>query len=313
MMRIFTPQQFHEVPGSAGFDPACLAAERASAHILMEDARCSVWWEGTPVGKEGRCGAIGHFHAQEPAAAEAVLGAACSLLQEQGCAQALAPMNGNTWRSYRYATGGSLRPPFLMEPPPAHGRDVFLEKVGFAPVHRYCSYQEPLAEWLEQPDPLLSLEAAGFRVRPLKLSRLEEELHRVYALAALAFRENPFYTDLPRDAFVAQYSAYRDLLVPDLILLAFHGGHLAGFLFCLPDYAEQQGQPTTLLLKTLAVAQPHRRAGLGGGLMALAKRRAAQKGFTQGIGALVYQGNLSERLCRWGEMLREYTLYGRPL
>lgn len=318
MLNFYTADQFDAIPADPEYDSAQWRDDRPMAQLLVWDgdavtARCSIWWEGTPTAASGLCGTVGHFSAQNKDAAGRLLAAACNMLRKHGCAWALAPMNGNTWRSYRYATGGQERPSFLMEPPPALDRDAYLQEAGFAPVNRYASYIEPL-EGLIPPETILhSLKDKGFLIRDLDMGNLRGELDRVYDLAVLAFQENPYYTDLPREAFIQQYLAYRELLQSPFIPLAYHGDTLAGFLFCIPNYLESKERPRTLLLKTLAVLPPYRSMGLGGGLMALAKSRAHTMGFNQGIGALVYRGNISEKLCRAGQTLREYTLFGRAL
>ncbi|MDR0433785.1 MAG: GNAT family N-acetyltransferase [Gracilibacteraceae bacterium] len=289
--------------------PPALRADGPDARLATDGASCSLWWSGAPPDH----GAIGHFEAEDKSAARDLLQEACALLAARGCKAALAPMNGNTWRSYRYATGGmeeNARPLFLLEPPAALGRERLLERAGFTPAHYYASYLETLGDC---PDPAARLAAAGFAARTLDIARLEAELRLVYDLAALAFRENPFYTELPRESFVRQYLSYREMIAPELVFLAFAGDRLAGFLFCLPDHLAPPAYPATLLIKTLAVSPAYRGRGLGGALMALARRRAFALGYAQAIEALVYRGNASERFCQNADLLREYTLYRKVL
>lgn len=318
MLHIYTAADFSAISGSFGFDPAQLLADHPSAHLILQEgdaisAHCSVWWQGTPMVEQGRCGTIGHFAAADEQSGAQVIEAACMLLRQNGCVLALAPMNGNTWRSYRYATGGLGRPPFLLEPPPAMKKDRFLLQAGFAPVSCYASYIEPLAGGVTAQAAEQVIRQKGFDIRNLDTANLRDELDLIYDLAVIAFRENPYYTDLPREAFIRQYLEFENLLIPCYILLAFRGETLAGFLFCLPDYREDRDHPRTLLLKTIAVLPAFRSIGLASSMMSLAKRRAHENGFTHGVGALVYRGNQSEKLCSAGTTLREYTLFGRNL
>jgi len=311
MIRVYEKNELDRIPAGQLLTPAILAADAPSACIVEErekaaSACCSVWWEGTPRDAAGNMGAIGHFHAQDARSARSVLEAALDLIKKRGCFSVLAPMNGNTWRSYRYITSGQDRPPFLMEPPPALGRDRYLESAGFTPRSHYVSYTQPLTG---KPAPALP---SGFSIRILRMEYLEREMGDIYALSLRSFQDNPYYTDIPKGAFLQQYLAYRGQLRPELILIAYHGDEPAGFIFCIPDYLEGAA-PRTVLLKTMAVLPEHRGCGLGGALIGLARQKAYNMGFKDAIGALIYKGNHSEKLCRAGNIFREYTLYGRTL
>ena len=305
MLKIYYQNQFTEVQQSSGFDIKLLQDDRPGAHIIrLEDeiitARCSVWWDNAPQG------CIGHFFADDVNAAGAVLRGALNQLKQNGCEHALAPMNGNTWREYRYATAGADKPQFLMEPQPALGRDKFLSNAGFSVCDSYYSYDESLANAPEKPP------ESNIRLRQIDMDKLEQELDLIYELAIAAFRENPYYADISRKDFVQSYLAYGKMLLPELILIAEDGSRTVGFLFCIPDYL-QGVQPDTVLLKTIAVLPEYRSCGLGGTLMETAKHRAAVMGFRRCVYALVYEKNISRRFCQGAKLLREYSLFRRAL
>ena len=305
MPRIFYPDDFADVPPTPGFDSALLQSDCPNAHIALygaDNACCSVWWGAAPQG------CIGHFFADNNAAAEVILQEAIKLLANNNCKEILAPMNGNTWREYRYAVLGADKPRFLMEPPLVLGREKFLINAGFSLSDSYYSYDESLENAQENPPDI----PGGITLRSLDITRLEQELEGIYGLAITAFSQNPYYSPVSREVFVRQYLAYEKMLLPDLILIAEDNGRTVGFLFCIPDFLQGE-RPDTILLKTIAVLPEYRSCGLGGCMMETAKHRAAQIGFARCIYALVYEKNASRKFCRGAELLREYSLFRRTL
>src|SRR5215470_6561940 len=132
-MRVFTYTTAAEIarapaPGALPrLNPADFAAEHADLHLCVfrQDgslaARCSLWWNQVPQYQEHRVGVLGHYASAGDDAAAAVLAAAEERLREAGCTIAIGPMNGNTWRSYRFVVEPGERPPFFLEP--ANPRD----------------------------------------------------------------------------------------------------------------------------------------------------------------------------------------------
>src|SRR5690606_6270328 len=107
-----TPQQY----GQGHPDRHLIAY--ADGHAV---ARCSLWWRSVPVLPGHRVGCIGHYAATDRAAAAERLNAACAELAAAGCTIAFRPLDGSTFRAYRFVTRRSFQegdphPPFLMEP-----------------------------------------------------------------------------------------------------------------------------------------------------------------------------------------------------
>lgn len=108
----------------------CLAEESVVA-------RCSLWWTATPTLESQHVGAIGHYAALNSEAASMLLNAACDILQRHGCAVAVGPMDGNTWRSYRLVVDVGTEPPFFMEPTNPPSYPGHFESTSFAPLADY--------------------------------------------------------------------------------------------------------------------------------------------------------------------------------
>ena len=84
-------------------------------------ACCSLWWKKVPPFAAHKVGVIGHYASTDDAPAWALLDAALDSLRRHDCTVAIGPMDGNTWRHYRFATELGAEPPFFLEPanPPA--------------------------------------------------------------------------------------------------------------------------------------------------------------------------------------------------
>lgn len=291
----------------------------AGADERLEEgaAAATLWWTRVPELPGERLGVIGGFQAGEEAAAAAVLGRALERLRAEGCTLAVGPMDGSTWRRYRFVTDPGTEPPFFLEPwnPPEWPH--WWRGAGFEPLAEYVS---TVTADLRVRDPRLAavaerMAAAGVRLRPIDPARFGEELARIHELSLVSFRENFLYTPLPQAEFVAQYRAVLPGVRPELVLLAEHAGGLVGYVFALPDReAEQRGAPPTFIVKTLAVLPSRSHAGLGALLLGEVHAAAERLGYERGIHALMHQSNRSRNLsAHYATPLRRYALLSRRL
>lgn len=303
--------------------PERFAIERADAHLLLieEDvlaARCSLWWRGGPAVPGERPGLVGHYATVDDAAAEAVLSRAADLLRARGCTLAIGPMDGATWRGYRFVTQHApqergAEPAFAMEPAhPAAYPQQFAAN-GFAPL---ATYRSALVPDLRRLPGDSSGAPPGLRLRPLDPGRLDGELEALYDLMCASFREALLYTPPPKEAFVERYRKLLPQVDPRLVLLAEQGGRLAGCCFLLPDYrqAARGAVVDTVILKTLAVHPDWQGRGFGRWLVAEAHRTARACGFRRAIHALMHEANPSIRISgATARPIRRYTLFAKPL
>ena len=161
MQAITLEQQSHFciAPDSYALAPASPSMQQADEHWLVTGetgeilARCSLWWRHMPdfplttyslPGRGwGKLGLIGHYAAQDVAAAQLLLDHACARLAAEHCTLAIGPLDGNTFRPYRLLTERALdgisHPRFFLEP---DNPDTWPEQWlynGFQPVARYFS------------------------------------------------------------------------------------------------------------------------------------------------------------------------------
>ena len=290
-------------------------------------ARCALWWSGNiPTLPGHKVGVIGQYEATQNGTAEVLLAHACAELAAQGCTIALGPMDGNTWRRYRFVThagnnSDSQEPPFFLEPTNLDSYpDQFLT-AGFTPL---ATYSSRVTQNLDQHDPRTTALAErfaqkGVSFRSLNPAQIDNELHRIYELSCISFQNNFLYTPLPEDEFFASYQRILPYLRSELVQMAeAPDGELIGFVFTVPDLAElKRGKlARTVIVKTIAVLPGREWAGLGRVLLDRCHSVAANAGFTRAIHALMHDSNASRNLSlAYGadQLLRQYTLYEKPL
>jgi GNAT superfamily N-acetyltransferase len=297
----------------------------ADAHVCAVSktgealAYCSLWWTATPPLANHRVGAIGHYAGANPESAALVLQDALRRLRQHHCTLAVGPMDGNTWRSYRFVTQSCLdEPPFFLEPANPPQWPQHFEHAGFTPRAQYYS---ALNRDLSRPDPrtpsvLARLEQAGVTIRSAAGLDLRSELNRIYQVSRVAFVNNFLYTELPLHSFLAQYTPLLQRIEPELVLLAERRGQLVGYLFALPDFAQaaRGAAVDTFLIKTVAILPDPSLRGLGAVLVAVAHQAGLRLGYSRCIHALMHESNVSRRISgRYAETMRRYTLFAQDL
>jgi len=308
----------------ADFDPDSLIQQGPDAHWLVVDnndnalARCSLWWQQVPTYQTEHLGVIGHFAAENSAAAQSVLQQACQQLKQQGCSMAVGPMDGNTWRRYRLISQCGDEPPFFLEPNNPDSYPVYFLENGFAVMAEYSSAlnsdltieDDRIKQFRQQT------QQQGIQLRPLSMEAFEEELTDIYELSLASFQDNFLYTPIAQAEFFSLYARIKPYVRPELTLLAEQNNQLIGYLFGLPDLAQaERGQTIdTLIIKTVAVSPKHRSAGLGALLVAEAQRRAHDLGYCRAIHALMHHTNNSRQISHHcATTMRQYALYQRIL
>jgi GNAT superfamily N-acetyltransferase len=300
-----------------------LSAQRPDRHLIVLDgrslaARCSVWWTRTPRTLDAVIGVVGHYAAADAASGAAVLDRACAALAAAGCTMAVGPMDGNTWRRYRFITERGEAPPFFLEPDNPDEWPSHWTASGFEPLATYTSAaNDDLTVEDPRSDPAREgLLRAGVAIRTFDPSRAEEVLHRIFTLSLTAFSRNFLYTPIDEREFMEANRALLPHVRPELILLAERAGDLAGFMFAVPDLIQaRRGEAVdTVVLKTMAVDPSCRGLGLGGVLMDDVQRAARALGFRRAIHALMHETSGSQALSgRYAHTIRRYTLFSRPL
>lgn len=328
-MRIFefplggTFDVYPQAPELPEFDPKSLSQHRVDSHYLAKDgentvARASLWWTDVPVLEGERLGVIGHFAAVDGTSAVLLLLQLLQQLRVQGCTLAVGPMDGNTWRRYRFVTDHGRDSPFFLEPGNPEAYPDYFIKAGFAPLAQYTSARvtDLTIQDKRIPHAIERLKEAGVRWRPLDKSSFEDELRAIYRLSIRCFSQNFLYTPIDEEEFLDQYQAVVSYVQPDLTLMAEHEGELLGYLFGIPDLNQAQRGETidTFIVKTVAALPGRRSSGLGSVLVAESHRIAHERGYRYVIHALMHESNQSRNIsARYAYTMRRYTLYQQRL
>ena len=325
LVQIRSPRDLEPFAGEellADLDPTLLERERSDTHwLLLEDgvaARCSLWWRGAPRQPGTTPGLIGHFAARAGPAARTLLEHACRELAARGCTRAVGPMDGSTWRRYRFVVERGEAPPFLLEPDNPDRYPEQWRAAGFRPLAHYSSaLQDDLS--LEPPrlERILGrLAVAGIRIRPLRMEAVEQELRGIYRVTLRSFESAFLYTPIGEDDYLQMYRPLLPLVRPELCLIA-ESDRPLGYLFALPDALQaQRGQAVdTVVIKTVAVLPEVATRGLGSALVALVMRGARRLGYRRAVHALMHEGNASLRISRdyRARQIRRYALFAREL
>jgi len=279
--------------------------------VRHHGAICGLWTAGVPPVTGERPAFVGLFAAEDAAATREVLDAAAGRAREAGCTLLGGPMDGNTWRTYRFVTWSSGEPPFALEPRNPPQWPDWWRDAGFASWYRYRS---SVAE-SPSTDPRVDrarrhLAADGVELRRVDTEKFTAELTAIHALSCRAFADNPLYTDLPLEAFLEAYLPMRDRVPAELLLVAEDSDGLCGYAFALPD--PTRAERDTVIVKTVAT-EVGRHPGLGAVLVDEVHRRAAAMGLTRVIHALMEDRNRSTGIGRGFRVLRRYELLRRSL
>ncbi len=323
-MTTVTVKQSHDFtawPAAAIAAGDDLRKQKMDLQLIVEDRiHLGLWWNDVPLVPEKRLGVIGHFHAHDACdelSVHQALEVACEHLRKVGCTHAVGPMNGNTWRAYRFLTWLGDEPLFIFERNQPATWPQWWEKAGFVVSENYWS---ALMDNLAVHDPRLDvvakrLEQSGVVIREIQIDKFEKELISMFPASELAFANNVLYAPITKEEFLAMYMPVKPLLKPGLSFVAVQGENVVGFIFTIPDIeqAKRGQQIDTIVVKTLGVIPGRAYAGLGKLLLERCQHSAYTLGFRRAIHALMHHGNTSRNLGDGAHEIRRYTLYEKLL
>ena len=325
MVDIFNMQtaDYADVRDETAFAAEQISIDRADQHFAVMDsdrllARCSVWWRDTANVDGNSTGAIGHYAATGEESGRAVLDHACRELQNRGCALAIGPLDGNTWRRYRLITERGDAKPFFLEPDnPDEWPDHFRGS-GFHTLANYVSEINPQIA-VRQPE-LGSLRQKfanlGVVIEPINGADSAHDMDGIYDVICESFKDAFLYTTLDQESFQQMYAPLLQQVDPRLLLVARHAGRVVGFVFAPPDYLQQSyhGRIDTIVIKTVAILPDNRYRGLGRLLIVDMLANALEMRYTTAVSALMQTDNRSQEISSaCAGPMRRYELFARSL
>lgn len=282
-------------------------------------ARCSLWWRATPQLDGMRLGYIGHFAARADGGAFDLLEHACRSLAEAGCAQAVGPIDGNTWRRYRFVTERGDEPPFFLEPDNPDQWPQAFRSAGFDCLAHYASALEADVHSVDPRVPEIRdrMQQLDIRIRQFEPQQFDAEVDRIFDISSVSFRSAFLYSPIERSQCHALYEPLKQYVRAELAFIAEQRDRPVGFVFAIPDWAEAQrgARIETAIVKTIAILPDTEYSGLGALLLATCRARIAELGYTRTIHALMHDGNAGSRRLsdRFGRPMRGYTLFARDV
>jgi len=326
MHSIFDMQatDYSDVIDQTGFDSQCLQIDRVDQHFAALDqqqrvrARCSIWWRETASVSESMTGAIGHYAATDAQYGAAVLQHATRELKNRRCKIAVGPLDGNTWRAYRFITERGSARPFFLEPDNPEEWPLHFENSGFSAIAHYVSEINP--DMANRQPKLGSLRekfaALGVHIGPLDVHSPVDDMAGIHRVVCESFRDAFMYTTLDIDSYCNLYEPMLGRVDPRLMLVAKHDDEVVGFILAPPDYLQQSYQETmdAIVLKTIAVLPREEYRGLGRVLIVDLLENAIDMGFSTAISALMHTENRSQQISSdCAGPMRGYTLFAREL
>jgi hypothetical protein len=307
-----------------GFDPDKLESDQADQHFAILDskdqirARCSLWWRDSAQVNSTRTGTIGHYAATDEPFGEILLEHACKELKTRGCELAVGPMDGNTWRRYRFVTERGVAKPFFLEPDNPDEWPIHFARHGFNPLAHYVSEINPNMA-VRQPELGTlrnKMKNAGITITSLDHQNPEADLDGIYAVVSESFKDAFMYTDLDRESYRRMYVPLLKGVDPRLMLVARQGGEVVGFIFAPPDMLQRSYQEKidAIVIKTIAILPRKDLSGLGRVLIVDMLAHAVEMGFTTAISALMHCNNRSQKISSdCAGPMRRYSLFAREL
>ena len=251
-------------------------------------ASASIWFNSNHSIDNAKAGLIGHFHSMDHSASIKLIDFCCRELKSKNCIWAIAPMDGSTWKNYRFKTSNNDQTPFLLEPSnPIEWPNSF-KQAGFVNLATYYSL---LAKNINFIDPrnekiLYKLSKYNLKLRKIDKSNIESEIDRIYQFSIRSFANNLFYTKIDFEEFYNLYKPFLSLLDPDLILLLEEENNIVGYIFSIRE-------ENHVVVKTIALDPNRKYTGLGIYLLEESHKIIKNKGFKTVIHALMHEKNPS--------------------
>ncbi len=326
MYDIFDMQSpdYESIVDRTGFDPDHLENDQADQHFAVLDskdrvrARCSVWWREAAQVNGTKTGAIGHYAATDESFGETLLEHACRELKNRGCELAVGPMDGNTWRRYRFVTERGTAKPFFMEPDNPDEWPIHFSRHGFKPLAHYVSEINPHMS-VRQPEIgslRQKIKNAGISIASLDTVNPETDLDGIYDVVCESFKDAFMYTTLDRESYRRMYVPLLRNVDPRLMLVAKQRGEVVGFIFAPPDMLQRtyQEKIDAIVIKTIAILPRKELSGLGRILIVDMLANAVEMGFTTAISALMHTANRSQKISSdCAGPMRGYSVFARDL
>jgi hypothetical protein len=224
--------------------------------------------------------------------------------RQQGYNYLVGPMNGSTWNSYRFALE-PITDSYFSEPFHKHYYVNQFQNFGFQTAAEYITQ---IDSSLILPDaPTVLNENISFRT--LDKNNYETEMKTIFAFCKEIFRNGFLYTEISEETFLSKYSALKDFINPEFVLIAEDNGEIAGLILVLHDFYCQHEK--RMIIKTLGRKSDVRYAGVANELSRRMVKVAIENNYQSVLHAFMHQHNASVKMSKLfsGERFRRYQLF----
>jgi GNAT superfamily N-acetyltransferase len=270
-------------------------------------------------GEEPGTGFFGFFEFIDDASvAKALLDAARTWLCEHGMHRMIGPFNFNTNHEFGLLVDGFDSPPYVANPHNASYYPGIYEDLGLRPVMDWFAYHvdsemSGVKRMQKLGNRLLSRHPE-ITIRPLDLSRFDEEIARLREIYRDAWEQNWGHVRVGDEEFDFLAEGLKQILDPDLCLIAEVSGKTAAISVTLPDMNQvvkkmngrifpfgwrhllmRKKIITRVRVFMLGVAREFQSLPLGAALYARSFDISRAKGLGQGEASLILETNYRMR------------------
>lgn len=250
-LKLYPPESLY-VPPLAAEVKKQLSTEKNPFFEHAEAKYFMALRDGRPVGRVAACvndrhnefhhektGFFGFFEcADDPEAAAALLGAAAAFLAKRGMSAMRGPMSFSTNEECGMLLDGFDEPPMIMTPynPPYY--NTLVEGYGMRKVKDLYAYIYDIKD--ELPEKIHRAAAyarrRGITARPIRKDRFGQEMALFKEVYNSAWENNWGFIPLTDGELDYMGNMLKDIVIPELTMIAERDGEPVGFMGILPDF-----------------------------------------------------------------------------
>ncbi len=265
--------------------------------------------------------------------AAALVDAAAAWVRERGLKVMRGPMNFSTNETCGLLTEGFDEPPTVMMTfnPPYYVE--LLTGAGMEPAKELLSYFVGAADTPERIGAVAkkARRSSNVEFRTMNIKRYKEEVALIKVVYNDAWERNWGFLPMTEAEMDQMANDLKPILDPDMVILAFVDGEVAGFSLSVPDINEilihmngrllpfgifkllsRRRKATHVRVIALGVRRRYRRLGLGSVFYAESLRTALEKGYRSGEASWVLEDNAEMRTpleLMGGKINKRYMIY----
>lgn len=246
--------------------------------------------------------------------AAALLGAAREWHADRGMRQLLGPFNFNTNHDFALLVDGFDSDPSIANPHNSAYYPKIYEALGLVPAKDWYAYRveanHPGIAKLRRVGERTLSRHPELRIRSLDLARFDDEVTALRTIYVDAWEQNWGHVEVGEKEFRFIAEGFRQVIDPELCLIAEEGGRPVAISVTLPDlnpvvkqmkgrlwpfgwyyFLTRRRRMQRVRVFMLGVARSHQALPLGAILYALTAEIAARKGYPEGEASLILEDN----------------------